>query len=94
MMIDKQELKKLEKLAKLKFDESELEKFNDQLNDILNYMKELDELDLSNIEPLSNILSSINFFREDKVKKTFEIGEILKNAPEVFERQFVVPKVI
>ena len=58
-MISKQELKKLESLAKLKFDDSELEKFNNQLNDILNYMKELDELDLSNIEPLSNILSSV-----------------------------------
>ncbi|WP_291490376.1 Asp-tRNA(Asn)/Glu-tRNA(Gln) amidotransferase subunit GatC [Desulfurella sp.] len=93
-MISKQELKKLESLAKLKFDDSELEKFNNQLNDILNYMKELDELDLSNIEPLSNILSSVNFFREDKVDKTFGIQDILKNAPQVFERQFVVPKVI
>ncbi len=93
-MISKQELKKLEKLAKLKFDDGELEKFNAVLNDILDYMKELDELDLSNVEPLNKTLLSVNFFREDKVEKTFDIKEILKNAPQAFDRHFVVPKVI
>lgn len=93
-MISKDELRKLEKLAKLKLKENEIEQFNSQLNDILEYMKELDEIDLSNIDPMLNSLSSVNFFREDKIEKTFGIEEILKNAPLAYDRYFIVPKVI
>lgn len=93
-MISKEELKKLEKLAKLKFQESEIEKFSSQLNDILEYMKELDELNLSNIEPLSNPLGKVNFFRQDRVEKNFQAEEILKNAPDRDDNYFQVPKVI
>lgn len=93
-MISKEELKKLEKLAKLKFKDEEIEQFNRQLNDILEYMKELDELDLSSVDALLNPLSSVNFFRDDKVEKAFSVEEILKNAPHAFDRYFVVPKVI
>jgi aspartyl-tRNA(Asn)/glutamyl-tRNA(Gln) amidotransferase subunit C len=93
-MISKEELKKLEKLAKLKFQDDEIEQFNSQLNDILEYMKELDELDLSSSDPMLNPLSSVNFFRDDKVEKAFSVDEILKNAPSAFDRYFVVPKVI
>ncbi|HHS49010.1 MAG TPA: Asp-tRNA(Asn)/Glu-tRNA(Gln) amidotransferase subunit GatC [Desulfurella acetivorans] len=93
-MISKEELKKLEKLAKLKLQENEIEQFNSQLNDILEYMKELDELDLSSTDPMLNPLSSVNFFRDDKVEKAFSQDEILKNAPSAFDRHFVVPKVI
>jgi aspartyl-tRNA(Asn)/glutamyl-tRNA(Gln) amidotransferase subunit C len=93
-MISKEELKKLEKLAKLKFQDDEIEQFNSQLNDILEYMKELDELDLSSSDPMLNPLSSVNFFRDDKVDKAFSVDEILKNAPSAFDRYFVVPKVI
>lgn len=93
-MISKEELRKLEKLAKLKFQDNEIEKFSAQLNDILEYMKELDELDLSSIEPLSNPLGNVNFFRPDKVEKNFQIEEILKNAPDRDDNYFKVPKII
>ncbi len=93
-MISKEELKKLEKLSKLKFQDNDLEKFNTQLNDILEYMKELDELDLTNVESLSNPLGRHNFFREDIANKLFDIEEILKNAPQQYDRFFVVPKII
>ncbi len=93
-MISKEELKKLEKLSKLKFQDNDLEKFNSQLNDILEYMKELDELDLTNVESLSNPLGRYNFFREDIANKSFDIEEIIKNAPQQYDRFFVVPKII
>ncbi|MGC8501505.1 Asp-tRNA(Asn)/Glu-tRNA(Gln) amidotransferase subunit GatC [Desulfurella sp.] len=93
-MISKEELKKLEKLAKLKFQDKEIEKFSSQLNDILEYMKEIDELNLSNIEPLSNPLGNVNFFRQDRVEKNFQVEDILKNAPDRDNNYFKVPKVI
>lgn len=88
------ELKKLEKLAKLEFSQDEIERFNKQFNDILDYMKELDELNLENIGPFYNSPSVCNVFREDETIKIFDVEDILKNAPSRFEQYFQVPKVI
>jgi len=93
-MLTKEELRKLEQLSKIKLQDNELDKFNNQLNEILEYMKELDELDLTGIEPLSNPLGTVNFFRKDEVKKWFDIEDTLKNAPQQEDNFFVVPKII
>lgn len=93
-MISKDELKRLEKLAKLRFDQDELEKFNAQLNDILDYMKELDEIDFSGVDILLNPLQRQSFFREDKIEKAFCVTDLLKNAPDIQDDYFKVPKVI
>ena len=85
-------------LARLEFTEAEKEKFTHQLNDILTYMEKLNELDTSNVEPLSHVielsLAAGGIMREDVVKPSYPQEEMLKNAPDRTEKFFKVPKVI
>jgi aspartyl-tRNA(Asn)/glutamyl-tRNA(Gln) amidotransferase subunit C len=81
-------------LARLKFNKEEIENFTKQLNQILEYMDKLNELDTTNVEPLSHPVEGINVFREDKVEESINREEALKNAPDSDEVFFKVPKVI
>jgi len=81
-------------LARLQFSEQERQKLTRQLNRILEYMEKLNELDTSNVEPLSHVVEQTNVFREDAVKPSAPVEEILKNAPSRTEKFFKVPKVI
>lgn len=88
------DVKYIANLAKLKFDEKELESFTNQFNEILSYFEKLNELNTKNVEPLSHPIQQENVFREDKVIQSIDREEALKNAPERDEEFFKVPKVI
>jgi aspartyl-tRNA(Asn)/glutamyl-tRNA(Gln) amidotransferase subunit C len=94
MPVNKNDVEKIAKLAKLKFSEEELENFTPQMNEILNYMDKLNELDTENIEPLSHPVEQTNVFRDDKLKTSVSTEDALKNAPSKDEQYFKVPKVI
>jgi aspartyl-tRNA(Asn)/glutamyl-tRNA(Gln) amidotransferase subunit C len=82
------------RLAKLSFTEEEKKKLVDELNSILEYMEQLNELDTSNVDPLSHVIELSNVFREDIVKPGLTREEALRNAPARSEKFFKVPKVI
>src|SRR5713101_2034612 len=86
------------RLARLEFSESEKEILTIHLNRILAYVEKLDELDTSNVEPLSHVIEldshGARVMREDKVKPSLPQEEVLRNAPERTETFFKVPKVI
>jgi aspartyl-tRNA(Asn)/glutamyl-tRNA(Gln) amidotransferase subunit C len=94
MAITKKDVEYIAELAKLKFKDEELEKFTEQLNEILAYVEKLNELDTTNVEPLSRPVEGSNVFREDVVKPSIDREEALKNAPDRSELFFKVPKVI
>ena len=82
------------KLATLEFTDAEKEKFTHQLNQILEYVEQMNKLDTSRIEPLSHVIELSNVFRVDEVKQGVSTEEALKNAPSKTEEFFKVPKVI
>ncbi len=82
------------KLAKLSFSEEEKSKFTEQFNQILSFMEKLNELDTSNVEPLSHVIELQNVLRDDEVRGSLPTEEALKNAPAKDEKFFKVPKVI
>jgi aspartyl-tRNA(Asn)/glutamyl-tRNA(Gln) amidotransferase subunit C len=94
MAVSKDEVKYIASLSKLEFDESELEDFTKEFNQILNYIDKLNELDTENVEPLSHPIEKLNVFREDEHKKSVDRTEALKNAPDSNDEYFKVPKVI
>lgn len=94
MSVTKKEVEHIANLARLKFDDKEIENFTGQMNDILGYMDKLNELDTSNVEPLSHPIEKLNVFREDVVKDSTPTAEALKNAPASTDTHFKVPKVI
>jgi len=94
MKISKKEIHHVAELARIEFNDRELEKFTEQLGNILNYIEKLSELNTDNVEPTSHVLDISTPLREDVVEKWLSGEEVLKNAPESDGGFFVVPQVI
>ncbi len=93
-MVEKDEVKRVAHLALLEIEPEHIDKFSRQFNEILEYMEEINELDLSQCEAAFHITELKNVFREDELKPSFDRDVILKNAPEPEDGAFKVPKVI
>ncbi len=94
MSVTIKDVEHIAELARLEFNESEKQKLTHELNEILKYVEKLDELDTSNVEPLSHVIELSNVFRDDVVKPSISTEEALKNAPAKKDTFFRVPKVI
>lgn len=79
-------------LAKLELSEAEREQAGKDMGRILDYIGKMNELDTSSVEPMSHILPVQNVFREDVVTNGDGSKDTLKNAPEVKDSMFIVPK--
>ncbi|HRE40674.1 MAG TPA: Asp-tRNA(Asn)/Glu-tRNA(Gln) amidotransferase subunit GatC [Ignavibacteria bacterium] len=88
------EVENISKLAKLKFNEEELKKLQTDLNNILEYIDQLNEVNLDDVEPLENINELVNILRKDEVMQWLTQKEALQNAPDKTGNYFRVPKVI
>lgn len=93
-MVTIKDVDKIAKLAKLKFSDDEKIKLQKDLNQILEYIDQLNELNLDNVEPLENINETENILREDVTEKWLTTEEALKNAPAKTGKFFKVPKVL
>lgn len=94
MSVTRKDVEYIAALAKLKFSETELDSFTGELNQILGYMEKLNELDTTDVEPLSYPVEVSEVLREDKRMPSVPREEALKNAPDATEEFFKVPKVI
>jgi aspartyl-tRNA(Asn)/glutamyl-tRNA(Gln) amidotransferase subunit C len=94
MSVTKNDVKKIAELARLEFTETELENYTAEMNKMLDYVDKLNEINTENVEPLSHPIENTNVFREDKVKKSTDREDALKNAPDKSSEHFKVPKVI
>ncbi len=81
-------------LAKLELSEEERRQAKQDMEKMLDYIDQLNELDTSGVEPMSHVLPVQNVFREDVVTNGDERDKILKNAPEEKNGAFVVPKTV
>ena len=81
-------------LAKLELSEEEKEAAKKDMESMLDYIDKLNELDTSNVEPLSHVFPVKNVFREDVVVNGDERDAILANAPAVKDGSFKVPKTV
>ncbi len=93
-MVEKEEVQRVAQLALLEIEPEQMDKFSRQFNEILEYMEEINELDLSQCEAAFHITELKNVFREDKVEPSYNRDVILKNAPDSEDGAFRVPKVI
>ena len=94
MKIDKNTINKIARLSRIKLDGKESEDYIKDLNSILNWVEQLNEINTDNIEPLTNISSSVLPKRDDISEDINSTEEILENAPEKLEGFFSVPKVV
>ena len=78
-------------LAKLHLDEAEIASAKEDMQKMLDHVDLLNDLDTTDIEPMSHVFPLSNVFREDVVTGTDEREAMLANAPEADDDQFVVP---
>ena len=88
------DVKYLAHLARLQLTEEETGRFQDQLNQIIDYVKQLNELDVEGVEPTAHAVSITNVFREDEPRPCMDRDAFLANTPEQRNGQVVMPKII
>jgi aspartyl-tRNA(Asn)/glutamyl-tRNA(Gln) amidotransferase subunit C len=96
--VTRAEVLKIADLAKLHFSEEELDAFTLQFQRILDYVEQLKEVNVEDVEPTSHVSLTADFaeyvFRPDEVKPSLTAGESLANAPDPGSGHFRVPKVL
>lgn len=94
MKIDRTQVEHVATLARLKVTDQDIERLTDQINGILTYMEQLNELDTTGIEPMAHALNLKTPFRDDQVKASIDPDEALANAPDREDLFFRVPRII
>lgn len=92
--MDKSYIEYICSLARLEFDEKDLNKIIERLNAINGYAEKLAELDTNNIEPLVNVNEIVNVMREDEVKPSLDRNIVLNNTSEKMYGCIKVSKII
>jgi len=93
-MIDVEQVRKVASLARLELTEAEEQQFTGQLNSILDYIQQLDELDTKDVPPTTRAIEVSNITRPDKLEIFSEREGLLESAPEREEDFFKVPKIL
>jgi aspartyl-tRNA(Asn)/glutamyl-tRNA(Gln) amidotransferase subunit C len=94
MAISINDAKHVADLARLALSEQELAVYTEQLNQILAYAQELQELNTDNVEPTYHSIETGTVLREDKVVEFPNQAGIIQNGPEVSGTSFVVPRIL
>ncbi len=81
-------------LARLELSADEKAKLGAQLGDILKYVDQLREVDVTGVEPTAHSVPLINVTRPDVVRETLPQDEAMKNAPRQANGLFIVPKIV
>jgi aspartyl-tRNA(Asn)/glutamyl-tRNA(Gln) amidotransferase subunit C len=94
MKITKEQIQHIAVLSRLNLSEEEKDLYGSQLSSILDYVDQLNELDTSETEPTSHVLSLSNVMRDDILTSSLPGEEALKNAPSRSENFYRVPRII
>lgn len=89
------EVLKLARLARLRLDNKEVERFRKEISAILGYVEQLQAVDLTGLVPTSQVTGLTNVMREDKeIEYGIEPAELLKNAPASQSGQIKVKRIL
>jgi aspartyl-tRNA(Asn)/glutamyl-tRNA(Gln) amidotransferase subunit C len=94
MPLTQEEVLHVAELARLSLGPDEVEMFTRQLNDILRYVEQLQELDTEGVTPMSHVVPVYNVLRDDEVQPGLDRDQALENAPAREGGAFLVPRVI
>ncbi len=95
MTVDDKLIDKLAKLSSLQIDESKKEHLKSELGDIINFVENLNEIDVSSIDATFTTVEGGTPLREDEAVQDLEMSNhILEHAPKSENGYFVVPKII
>lgn len=94
MAVDEKTVRRIARLARIRIAESEVKGLQSELNGILAWVEQLDEVETKNVEPMTRVVPIMLPMRKDKVTDGEKAAEVTLNAPERHDHFFVVPKVV
>jgi aspartyl-tRNA(Asn)/glutamyl-tRNA(Gln) amidotransferase subunit C len=94
MSIDKDTAARVAKLARIRVEEDALPALAQEFNTILGFIEQLNEVDVSGVEPMTSVTPMRLKRRQDVVTDGNQQDRILANAPDAREGFFAVPKVV
>ena len=94
MSVDIETVKRVARLARIKVSDEGAELMTGQLNGILGFVEQLDEVDVSGVEPLTSVVEQTMKKRQDGVTDGNYPDDITRNAPMSEDNFFMVPKVV
>ncbi len=93
-MIKKEDVLNVAKLSSFELSEKDIEKFTQELGNIVNILDRLVKIDTEGVEPMYSSLETTNIFREDLHKKYENSKELIELSEYVEDNVIVVPKVV
>ena len=94
MSITEDEARKVAHLARIAVEDEALPALARELSGILQFMEQLNEVDVDGVEPMTSNVAQPLRLREDVVTDGDKVAEVLSNAPKSADGFFVVPKVV
>lgn len=94
MSIDAATVKRIGRLARIRVEENEVEKYQGELNAILGFVEQLNEVDVTGVEAMTSVTPMTLRRREDAITDGGYADRIVANAPLSEDNFFMVPKVV
>lgn len=94
MKVDEQLIDKLAKLARLEFKDADKAAILKDMERMIAFVDQLEEVDTEGVEPLIHVSEEVNVYRPDEVTEELTQEQALKNAPKHDSFYFKVPKVV
>ena len=94
MSITKNEVEQVAMVARLALSEEEKDYFTKDLNSILQFIEQLNQLDTNEVDMTIHAIPISNVLREDVIGETLEVDKALQNAPDEKDGQYRVPRIL
>ncbi|MCZ8181053.1 MAG: Asp-tRNA(Asn)/Glu-tRNA(Gln) amidotransferase subunit GatC [Rhizobium sp.] len=94
MSVDLATVKRVARLARIAVSEEDAARMTGELNGILGFVEQLDEVDVAGVEPMTSVTPMAMKKREDAVTDGNKADDIVANAPATDRNFFQVPKVV
>lgn len=94
MSVDVTTVKRVARLARIAVSEEDAERMTGELNTILGFVEQLNEVDVNGVDPMTSVTPMAMKKRQDVVTDGNKAADIVANAPATEEGFFLVPKVV
>lgn len=94
MSVTKEDVRKVARLSRIAVEDARLETLAGELNGILGWIEQLNEVDVEGVEPMTSVVEAVLPMREDVVTDGSKPEQVLANAPKSDDGFFVVPKAV
>lgn len=94
MSVDAATVKRVAHLARIALPEDEVAKMQDEINAMLGFVEQLNEVDVEGVEPMTSVMPMAMKKRADIVNDGGIASEVVRNAPASEDDYFMVPKVV